>query len=192
MINFSVRILWNKIKTVLTNELKANTSPLRVSLSLALGILVGLSPFYGIHTIIVLASAFILRLNRPLALIASSITLLPFVPLWIAGGILIGKIVVPVESAGCIIDFVKNLMTSEQFWSVVGSIANFCKRFLPKDVFDKVDAEASHGVIDGFVQWLIGCSIFAVAGAVITFVVCYFILLSRAASHRKKLREKTE
>lgn len=190
--NFGVLALWDRIKTVFTNELKANTSPLRASLSLAFGVLVGLSPFYGIHTIIVLVLAFMLRLNRPLALIASSITLLPFVPLWIAGGIFIGKIVVPVETAGCIIDFVKNLMTFEQFWSIVTGIAKFCKRFLPKDVFDKVDGEASHGVIDGFVQWLIGCSVFAVAGAVITFAICYYILLRRAATKRKKLREMTE
>ena len=190
--NFGLRAFCDKTKTVLTNELKANTSPLRASLSLALGVLVGLSPFYGIHTLIVLASAFILRLNRPLALIASGITLLPFVPLWIAGGIFIGKIVVPVETTSCIIDFVKNLMTPEQFWNIVAGIAKFCKRFLPKDVFDKVDGEASHGVIDGFVQWLIGCSIFAVAGAVITFAVCYYFFLRRAASHRNKLREMTE
>jgi hypothetical protein len=181
-----------KTKTALANELKANTSPLRASLSLALGVLVGLSPFYGIHTIIVLVSAFILRLNRPLALIASSITLLPFVPLWIAGGIFIGRIVVPLETVSRIIDFAKDLMTYEQFWSIVTGIAKFCKRFLPKDVFDKVDGEASHGVFDGFVQWLIGCSVFAVVGSVITFAVCYYILLRRAAAHRIKLREMTE
>jgi hypothetical protein len=118
--------------------------------------------------------------------------LLPFVPLWIAGGILIGNIAIPVETASSIIDFVKNLMTSDQFWSIVANIVKFCKRFLPKDVFDRVDGEASHGVIDGFVQWLIGCSIFAVAGAVITFAVCYYFLLRRAASHRKKLHETIE
>ena len=181
-----VRALWDKTKAVLSKELRANTSPLRASLSLALGVLVGLSPFYGIHTVIVLALAFMLRLNRPLALIASSITLLPFVPLWIAGGILIGEIVVPVETASRIIDFVKNSMTSEQFWGIAAGIAKFCKRLLPPDVFDKVDEEASHGVIDGFVQWLIGCSVFAVVGAILTFAVCYFILIRRAAARRKK------
>lgn len=182
-----VHALWVKTGTVLSKELHANTSPFRASLSLALGVLVGLSPFYGIHTVIVLALAFMLRLNRPLALIASGITLLPFVPLWIVGGIFIGKIVVPVETASRIIDFVKNSMPSEQFWGIAANIAKFCKHLLPPDVFNTVDEEASHGIIDGFVQWLIGCSVFAVAGAVLTFVVCYFVFIRRAAARRKKL-----
>jgi len=53
-----------KIVTVVKNELHANTSPLRVSFSLALGILVGFSPFYGLQTITVIALAFLFRLNR--------------------------------------------------------------------------------------------------------------------------------
>ncbi|MGA2507555.1 MAG: DUF2062 domain-containing protein [Chitinispirillaceae bacterium] len=188
--NLGVRALWNKTKLVLSKELHANTSPVRLSLSLALGVFVGLSPFYGIHTVIVLALAFILRLNRPLALIGSGITLLPFVPLWIAAGIFVGKIVVPVETASRIIDFVKNSMTPEQFWGVASGIAKFCKRLLPHAVFDNVDEEASHGVIDGFVQWLIGCSVFAVIGAVVTFAVCYFILVRREAVRRRKLLDE--
>jgi hypothetical protein len=184
--NFGVRSLWERTRKVLSNELKANTSPLRTSLSLTLGILVGLSPFYGIHTIIVLALAFMLRLNRPLALIASSITLLQFVPLWIAGGIFIGKLVVPVEAAGRIIDFAINVMATDSFWSAAAGVVGFCKRFFPTAVFDKVDEEATNGVIDGFVQWFIGCSVFAVSGAAVTFVVCYCILLRRAAARGRK------
>jgi hypothetical protein len=186
MINLGVRELWKTTKRIVANELQANTSPFRASLSLGIGVLVGLSPFYGIHTIIILALAFLLRLNRPLALIASGITLLPFVPFWIAGGIFIGKLVLPVEKASQLIDYVTGLMTSERFWDLASGIAKFCRRFLPSDVFSTVDEEAGHGVVDGFVQWLIGCSVFAVAGAIISFVVCYFILLRRA-----KIRGRT-
>lgn len=184
--NFGVKILWNKTRAVVSNEIKANTSPFRASLSLALGVLVGLSPFYGLHTLIVIALALMLRLNRPLALIASGITLLPFVPLWIAGGILIGKIVVPVETVSRFIDSLNDLITSERFWTIAAGVVKSCKRFLPADVFDKVDEEAGHGVIDGFFQWFIGCSVFAVAGAALTFAVCYYILHKRAASRIKK------
>jgi uncharacterized protein (DUF2062 family) len=185
MMNFGVPALWDKTKRVVAKELRANTSPFRASLSLGIGVLVGLSPLYGLHTIIILALAFIFRLNRPLALIASGITLLPFVPFWIAGGIFMGKLIVPVETASRIIDYVTNLMTFERFWNMAADFAKYCKRFIPADVFSTVEEEAGHGVVDGFVQWLIGCSVFAVAGAVITFVVCYFFLLRRAKTRGK-------
>jgi uncharacterized protein (DUF2062 family) len=185
MINLSVRVFWNRIKKVLSDELRANTSPLRASLSIGMGVLVGLSPLYGVHTLIVLALAFMFRLNRPLALLASGITLLPFVPIWIAGGIFIGKLVAPVETTSRIIDHLNDLMTFDQFWKMVSGVARFCKRFIPSDVFKSVDEEASHGVVDGFVQWLIGCSVFAVIGSIIAFVLCYYILTRRVRARRK-------
>jgi uncharacterized protein (DUF2062 family) len=185
MINLSVRVFWNRIKKVLSDELRANTSPLRASLSIGMGVLVGLSPLYGVHTLIVLALAFMFRLNRPLALLASGITLLPFVPIWIAGGIFIGKLVAPVETTSRIIDYMNNLMTFDRFWKMVSGVARFCKRFIPSDVFKSVDEEASHGVVDGFVQWLIGCSVFAVVGSIIAFILCYYILTRRVRARRK-------
>ncbi|MBN1130792.1 MAG: DUF2062 domain-containing protein [Chitinispirillaceae bacterium] len=184
--NFGVRSLWEKTVKVLSNELKANTSPFRVSLSLAVGVLVGLSPFYGIHTIIVLALAFTLQLNRPLALIASGITLPPLVPFWIAGGIFIGKLVVPVEAAGRIVDMAIKVMATERFWGAAAGAMEFCRRFFPRFFFEHVDEGAPHGIIDGFVQWFIGCSVFAVAGAALTFAVCYCLLLRRDAERRRR------
>jgi hypothetical protein len=186
--DFGVRTLWNKTKTVLSHELHANTSPIKISLSLAIGVLVGFSPFYGIHTIIVLALAFLLRLNRPIALLGSGVTLLPFVPLWIAAGIVTGKMVAPVETASRIIDNIKSVMASdEQFWGITSAVVNFCRRIFPSDVFDKVDEEASHGILDGFVQWAIGCSVFAVATAILTFAVSYLIFWRVAAVRHKKM-----
>jgi hypothetical protein len=130
------------------------------------------------------------RLNRPLALAASGITLLPFVPFWIAAGIIMGKIIVPVETAGRIIDFVYNMMTFEHFYTLVSGTAKFCRRFFPSAVFDTVDEEAGHGVIDGFVQWFIGCSVFAVLGAVVTFAACYGVLVRREAARSRKTAAK--
>jgi hypothetical protein len=184
--NFGMRPLWEKTKKVLSKELKVHTSPSRASFSLAAGVLVGLSPFYGFHTVIVLALAFVLRLNRPLALVASGITFFPFVPLWIAGGIIAGKTVVPIEAAGRIIDMAVQVMSAGRFWGLSIGVIEFSRRFFPRAIFDLVDEEASHGVLDGFVQWFIGCSILAVAGAVVTFCACYFLLLRRAVVREKK------
>jgi uncharacterized protein (DUF2062 family) len=181
-----MRTLWNKIKTVLVRELHANTSPMRASLSLAFGILVGFSPFYGIHTLIVLPLAFLFRLNRPLALLATSATILPFVPFWLAAGIFTGELVVPVETAGAIIDFVRDALPSGLFDRMIENSVEFSKHILPTAIFDKIDAEAGHGVIDGFVQWMIGTCVLAVIGAVVTFVVSYLLLLRREVARRKR------
>ncbi len=186
------RGLWNKIKTAVANELHANTSPLRASLSLGLGILIGFSPFYGVHTIIVLPLAFLFRLNRPLALLAASTTILPFVPFWLAAGIFTGKLVVPVETASRIIDHVRNALPWDQFDRIVASLVRISKHYLPAAVFDKIEDEAGHGILDGFVQWAIGSSVLAVVGAVLTFAVSYYILLRREAARQKKTGAKTE
>ena len=183
---FGVRTLWNKIKAVLANELRANLSPLRASLSLGLGILIGFSPFYGIHTILVLPLAFLFRLNRPLALLATSTTILPFVPLWLAAGIFTGKLIVPVETAGSIIDSVRGAQSWEQFDRMITFLVNTSRHYLPAGVFDAIEDEAGHGVLDGFVQWLIGCSILAVVSALLTFAVSYFIFLHRQKVRREK------
>lgn len=182
-----ISALWKKIKAVFVKELKANLSPMRASLSLALGILVGFSPFYGIHTIIVLPLAFLFRLNRPLALLAASTTILPFVPFWLAAGIFMGKMVVPVETASALIDFIRNALPCGLFDRMIANSVDFSKHLLPPAVFDKIDEEAGHGVIDGFVQWMLGSSVLAVAGAVVTFAVSYIFFYRREAARKKKL-----
>lgn len=186
MIDFGISALWKKGREVVAGELRANTSPLRVSLSIAVGIFVGLSPFYGLHTVIVIVLAFLLRCNRPIALAASCITLLPFVPLWIAAGIFAGKLVAPIQTVSRLIDLASGLVTSEHFWGITAWIVRISRRFLPPDVFNKVDEEAGHGIIDGFVQWFIGCSVLAAAGGLVSFAVCYYILLRRAEAMKRK------
>jgi uncharacterized protein (DUF2062 family) len=184
--------LWKKTKDVFVKELRANTSPMKASLSLALGILVGFSPFYGIHTIIILPLAFLLKLNRPLALLAVNTTILPLVPLWLAAGIFVGKIVVPVETASGVIEFIRNALPNGSFDGAVANAVGFSKRLLPSTVFDRIDEEGGDGIIDGFVQWMIGSSVLAVVCAVLTFAVGYFILLRRQAARRNKSEAKNE
>lgn len=46
--------------------LGSNDSPKKKALSISLGLFVGLSPFWGLHTLLVLGGAFLLKLNKPL------------------------------------------------------------------------------------------------------------------------------
>lgn len=58
--------------------------------SIALGIFIGLSPFWGFHTLLVLSLAVLFKLNKVLAFVASNISLPPFIPLIIAASLFLG------------------------------------------------------------------------------------------------------
>lgn len=55
-------------------------SPRKKGLSIALGVFIGLSPFWGFHTIIVLFLAAALNLNKAIAFAFSNVSLPPFIP----------------------------------------------------------------------------------------------------------------
>lgn len=61
--------------------LGSNDSPEKKALSIALGILIGLSPLWGFHTLIVMFLAILFRLNKAIAFAFSNISLPPFIPL---------------------------------------------------------------------------------------------------------------
>lgn len=193
--NLGVRALWNRTKMVLSKELHANTSSLRASLSLGFGILIGFSPFYGMHTILILPLAFLLRLNRPLALLASSATILPFVPLWIAAGLFTGKMVVSLKTTSHLVIQLKNALPYNLFDRIIYGSITFCQHFFPADLFNKITTGASchgHGMLSRFVQWAIGSSVLAVVGAILTFAISYPLLVRITAARHKKMSTTIE
>ena len=60
--------------------LGSQDSPSKKALSIALGVFIGLSPFWGFHTIIVIFLALILNLNKAIAFAFSNVSLPPFIP----------------------------------------------------------------------------------------------------------------
>ncbi len=58
--------------------------------SIALGVFIGLSPFWGFHTLIVISLAVLFKLNKVLAFVASNISLPPFIPFIIAASLYLG------------------------------------------------------------------------------------------------------
>ncbi|HDZ13980.1 hypothetical protein LCGC14_0966610 [marine sediment metagenome] len=60
--------------------LGSKDSPRKKALSIALGLFVGLSPFWGLHTVLVFGLAFLFKLNKPIAFAFSNISLPPFIP----------------------------------------------------------------------------------------------------------------
>lgn len=71
--------------------LGSEDSPEKKSFSIALGVLVGLSPLWGFHTVIVIFLAILFRLNKVIAFAFSNVSLPPFIPFIIFGGLKIGS-----------------------------------------------------------------------------------------------------
>ena len=75
----------------LENILHSDDSNAKKALSIALGVFIGISPFWGFHTIIVLALATVLRLNKVIAFAFSNISFPPFIPFIIYGSLKAGS-----------------------------------------------------------------------------------------------------
>jgi uncharacterized protein (DUF2062 family) len=175
--------LIQKIKTIVKNELHANASPLRASFSLALGILIGFSPFYGLHTIIVIPLAFLFRLNRPLALLAESTTILPFVPFWVAAGILAGKLTIPISWCEHLVQWATLVIPPN---NAIASVTTFIRGLFPPVLFEKLPVDGHH-MAAGFIQWALGSCVLAIVSAALTVAVTYPIFLHFSRKQQKRI-----
>ena len=66
--------------------------------SIALGVFIGFSPFWGFHTLLVISLSVLFKLNKVLAFIASNVSLPPFIPFIIAAALFLGAPFVAGES----------------------------------------------------------------------------------------------
>jgi uncharacterized protein (DUF2062 family) len=153
----------NKLLFVLKKELKSNATPFKAALSLAVGVTMAVSPFHGLQVIILLALTFIMKLNRPLALLGVNVSVAPVVPFWIAAGLWLGKGIVPLENAM--------------------KMAAVMETALPQAVLSYIENKAFSGLLHGFIQWFIGTLVLAPACGLLTFAVTWLLL---SAPVRKK------
>ena len=77
---WGIRTLLYKLGWLLWHE---KTSPRHLAAAVFLGVFVGCSPFYGLHSVLVLALGFVLRLNKIVIWVASNVSL-PFIAPFIA------------------------------------------------------------------------------------------------------------
>lgn len=59
--------------------------------SIALGVFIGFSPFWGFHTLLVISLSVLFKLNKVLAFVASNVSLPPFIPFIIAASLYLGS-----------------------------------------------------------------------------------------------------
>jgi len=90
--------LWDNVRISLLNTvlvtvtlLKSRRSPAQLAASVGTGVVIGCTPFFGLHTLIVAAFSFLLRLNGVAMLLGSQISIPPLAPLLILAAIFVGN-----------------------------------------------------------------------------------------------------
>lgn len=94
----------------LENVLESGDSNLKKSLSIALGVFIGIAPVWGFQTIAVFFMAYLLRLNKLIAFAFSNVSIPPAIPFIIYGSLKVGGLFIkgtPVAQNTSAIDAVK-------------------------------------------------------------------------------------
>jgi len=79
-------------KFLLENILESDDSNAKKALSIALGVFIGISPFWGFQTVIVLFLAVLFKLNKAISFAFSNISFPPLIPFVIYGALKLGAL----------------------------------------------------------------------------------------------------
>ena len=89
--DFALKIKHKGIKRFFVeNILQSSDSPLKKSLSIALGVFIGIAPFWGFQTVLALGISAALKLNKFIAFAFSNISIPPMIPLIIWASLKMG------------------------------------------------------------------------------------------------------
>ncbi|WP_312902623.1 DUF2062 domain-containing protein [Chryseobacterium taichungense] len=77
-------------KFIKEDVLESDGSNRTKAFSIALGVFIGFSPFWGFHTLLTISLAVLFKLNKVLAFVASNVSLPPFIPFIIAACLFLG------------------------------------------------------------------------------------------------------
>lgn len=83
---------------LIENVLESYDSKLKKSLSIALGVFIGIAPFWGFQTLLVLFLAYILKLNKVISFAFSNVSFPPFIPFIIFASLKIGSLFIESEA----------------------------------------------------------------------------------------------
>ncbi len=79
------------------NVLKSDDSPQKKTLSIALGVFIGLTPFWGFQGILTLTLAVIFKLNKTISFVFSNISIPPITPFVLYGSLKLGSYILGTE-----------------------------------------------------------------------------------------------
>ncbi|MCD0464318.1 DUF2062 domain-containing protein [Flavobacterium sp. ENC] len=86
-------------KFFLEDILESSDSNFKKAAAIALGIFIGMSPFWGFQTILLLSFATLFRLNKVIAYLSSNVSFPPFIPFIIYGSLKMGSYFVSGETS---------------------------------------------------------------------------------------------
>lgn len=134
--------------------LGSQDSPTKKALSIALGVFIGLSPFWGFHTVIVLFLALVLRLNKAIAFAFSNVSLPPFIPFVLYASSKMGQFILGIDynytldmfkNGFEITDHLKTYIIGSFSLAIVGALVFGFIGFLFFSIFEKKNAALQNG-----------------------------------------------
>lgn len=150
-----VKLKKKGFKRFLYEDFLHNTdSPRKKAFSIALGIFIGLSPLWGLHTVIVLFLAVLFKLNKVIAFAFSNISIPPFIPFVLYLSMQTGTLVtgrkfnLSIDEIDKKIEIVKNLQTyviGSLTLSVVSALAFGLLSFIFLSIFDRKKLGVNNG-----------------------------------------------
>ncbi len=107
---------------IIDDLIGSNDSPRKKALSIALGVFIGLTPLWGLHTLIVIFLALVFNLNKTLAFAFSNVSLPPFIPFIVFAGIKMGNYILGQDLPFNISDITENFEELKHFKAyIIGS-----------------------------------------------------------------------
>lgn len=76
----------------LENVIHSEDSPKKKAMSIALGVFIGISPFWGFQTVLSIFLAAVFRLNKTISFAFSNVSIPPMIPFIVAGSLWIGSL----------------------------------------------------------------------------------------------------
>ena len=81
---------WRRLRERATAVLQLDEEPSHLAASMAAGVFIGVTPFYGLHTVLALAAAYVFRLNKAATITGAWLNLPWFAPVVYAGALRLG------------------------------------------------------------------------------------------------------
>lgn len=101
--------------------LQSDGTPEVKAKSIALGLFIGLSPFWGFHTFLTISLSVLFRLNKLLAFAFSNVSLPPFIPFIVVGSLWLGGLMLGTPMYIDFKDFSWDLLEKHLWQYIVGS-----------------------------------------------------------------------
>ncbi|HTM43920.1 MAG TPA: DUF2062 domain-containing protein, partial [Polyangiaceae bacterium] len=98
----NVRISLLNTALVVVSLLRSHRAPREVGFALGLGVMIGCTPLYGLHTLLAAALAFAFRLNAGYLILGSNISIPPLAPFLIGGSLAIGSYLLTGDAAAAL------------------------------------------------------------------------------------------